>query len=282
MSDPRLPQRPTGDDRVRDTLTALRADVDGVPLAASTDVRRRGQARSRHQAVVALAAAAVLVTAGVGAALDLTGEDSSAPVARTPTVLHTATPSPANVAPLVTDVPAGALVRLDDLGVVGMQKTSGSQGVETLNPCLLGSGDLVSSGAAVFGPGGDIYASHTVVTQSKETGAINQLAGYAADMDACGARIAQQGQDPTVTVSPLDLTAPQQEALGDGAWAFRVRTKYAGTAQSAPTTIVAYAVGVRARNASGLLAFSTKGFTAEQAVTAAAAARDRMVAVYGG
>jgi hypothetical protein len=60
MSD-QIPTDPQ--DRVRDTLTALRSDAERAPLASTADVRRRGQARTRHQAVAGLAAAVVVVVA---------------------------------------------------------------------------------------------------------------------------------------------------------------------------------------------------------------------------
>ena len=53
-------------DRVRDTLTALRVDADATPLAAADQVRRRGQARTRHQAVAGLAVVVVAVGVVLG------------------------------------------------------------------------------------------------------------------------------------------------------------------------------------------------------------------------
>ena len=66
--------RPT--DRVADTLTALRADTDRVGLADSGAVRRRGEARTRHQVIGSSLAVAALVAGVVGISAGITGGDN--------------------------------------------------------------------------------------------------------------------------------------------------------------------------------------------------------------
>ena len=61
-------------DRITETLTALRSDVDRVGLADSASVRRRGEARTRNQALGAAAAVLVVVAGVVGVAGGLTGD----------------------------------------------------------------------------------------------------------------------------------------------------------------------------------------------------------------
>lgn len=94
MSD-RFPSHGAGADPVRDTLTMLRSDVDGAPLADSAAVRRRGQARARHQAIAGVAGVFVLVAAVVGGSAALAGRHSSAP----PPPATTSTPTPTESAP---------------------------------------------------------------------------------------------------------------------------------------------------------------------------------------
>jgi len=66
--------RPT--DRVADTLTALRADSDRIGLADSGSVRRRGEARTRHQVVGTSLAVVALVAGAIGIGAGLTGGDN--------------------------------------------------------------------------------------------------------------------------------------------------------------------------------------------------------------
>jgi len=75
MSDLYGPAEPT--DRVHETLTALRTDLDRAPLSDVRDVRRRGQQRARHQTVGVVAAAAAVVAIVVGGSLGLTGNDKA-------------------------------------------------------------------------------------------------------------------------------------------------------------------------------------------------------------
>jgi hypothetical protein len=105
---------PRQGDRVRDTLTALRTDSERVPLASTADVRRRGQARTRNQAVAGLAAACVLVAVGIGAALGVAGNDESQ------------TQIPASPSPSVSSEPlalaADPFLRPSDVPKIGVYK----------------------------------------------------------------------------------------------------------------------------------------------------------------
>lgn len=62
-------------DRMTETLSALRTDVDRVGLADSASIRHRGQQRTRNQAIGGTLAALCLVAAGVGIAGGLTGDN---------------------------------------------------------------------------------------------------------------------------------------------------------------------------------------------------------------
>ena len=58
-------------DRITETLQALAPDTERLPVEGSSDVRRRGERRSRHQALASAAAVAMLVAgiAGISAGL---------------------------------------------------------------------------------------------------------------------------------------------------------------------------------------------------------------------
>jgi hypothetical protein len=195
------------------------------------------------------------------------------------------TPPSETPGPLVTDVPSRALMQKGDLSSKTDVGTASSQGngVETLNACLLATDEAMNTGQRVFGPGGDWYASEFVITQDTEVHALAQLAAFGQDMADCGPRLNSQqgGNDPgTVTVTQVELTADQRQALGPDAWAYQVEQKYGATSQSAATTIRNVAVGVRTRNAIALFSFSDKGFTAQQAVASAAVATGRLAGTY--
>jgi hypothetical protein len=94
-------------DELHDRLSGLRADLDGVPMADAHAVRRRGDRRTRHQAVgTAVASVAAIGLVGT-LALSALGEErgSSRPVPGTPTVTATdvATPAPALHGALAAD-----------------------------------------------------------------------------------------------------------------------------------------------------------------------------------
>jgi hypothetical protein len=79
-------------DRMNDTLTALRSDTERVPLSSSASVRRRGNQRTRRQAIGASLAAVAVVAAAVGISGQLLGGSNEAvppPIATQPA------PSPA-------------------------------------------------------------------------------------------------------------------------------------------------------------------------------------------
>jgi hypothetical protein len=88
MSDHR-PPRPSSGDRMRDTLTHLRVDVDAVRLDEPSSVRRRGQARTRHQAVTSLAAVVAVVAVAVSGGALFGGD------AKDPNVIATHPPTTA-------------------------------------------------------------------------------------------------------------------------------------------------------------------------------------------
>jgi hypothetical protein len=73
-------------DPLQTTLNSLRSDIGRTPLADSLSVRRRGEARSRHQAVAGALVVAALV-AGVFGVADLRGNElnSGIPATHNPT-----------------------------------------------------------------------------------------------------------------------------------------------------------------------------------------------------
>jgi hypothetical protein len=64
-------------DRLHDTLSALRSDVDHMPLADSSSVRARGTQRTRRQAIGTSLAVVALVAGAVGIGGALTGTNKA-------------------------------------------------------------------------------------------------------------------------------------------------------------------------------------------------------------
>jgi hypothetical protein len=64
-------------DRLHDTLSALRTDVDSTPLADSSVVRARGNQRTRRQAVGTALAVVALIAGAVGIGGALTGNNNA-------------------------------------------------------------------------------------------------------------------------------------------------------------------------------------------------------------
>jgi len=263
-------------DRITETLTALRADVDTVGLADSGAVRRRGNQRTRHQlagsalAVVALLAGVIGVSGGLGSS----DRTLDAPPATTgPTVDTTPEPGPTTMDPPVTEVPESVLLTGDDVGLGRLARGNvNAAGIETLtSSCLLGSDDLVDFGFAAFGPDpdGEPTMSHSVITQDTADDATRQLAGFRADLDACEERqIQRPGQDPVV--SRLPLQPQRQSQLGEDAWLYQVEA----------ADFTSYVVGIRTANASGILAFDAD-VDVTRALGLAALARQRMAETFG-
>ena len=109
-------------DRLHDTLSTLRTDVDSVPLADSSAVRARGTQRTRRQAVGTSLAVVALVAGAVGISGALTGTNNKASdlPADKQTVTTTQEPSPD---PSVTEdklqLAADPYLRGEDLTGIG-------------------------------------------------------------------------------------------------------------------------------------------------------------------
>jgi hypothetical protein len=272
---------PAGPDRVADTLTALRSDVDTIPLADSGAVRRRGEVRTRNQLVGSTLVVVALVAGAIGLGAGLTGGDDKTlvPPANTGTATASQDESsaPDSPATTVTDVPATALMTTDDLAaadVTGLAPvTSGTQlaGIETLNPCLLGSGDIVGGGQAAFGTGKTVRASQMVITQRTVESATNQITAYDADLAGCQDR---EGAPAGIMVAPPGTTPDQAQLvarLGTDAFVYHL--------EGGATKV--WVLGTRTANAGGYFAFASDTFTLDQALAVTVAAHDRMAATYG-
>jgi hypothetical protein len=115
MSDHLPPTPPPGNDRVRDTLTALRVDAESVGLSDPASIRRRGQARTRHQALAGVCAAVVVVAVVVTGSSLLGGQ---ADAHHTLPATHTPSPSSPTL-----QLAADPLLRGRDVIVAGTQLT---------------------------------------------------------------------------------------------------------------------------------------------------------------
>lgn len=101
-------------DRIEETLSALRVDIDRVGLPDSGSIRRRGDQRTRHQVIGTTLAALAVVAGAIGVTANLTGDDRSlqGPPAEQPSVSTTQQP----LLTLADD----PLLRPDDIGTIGV------------------------------------------------------------------------------------------------------------------------------------------------------------------
>jgi hypothetical protein len=115
-------------DRLHDTLTSLRTDIDGVPLADSAAVRRRGNQRTRRQAVGSSLAVVALVAGAVGIGGALVGENKAEQMpAPQPTITTTdKSPGPVEQVPVTPAV----LLEADELPEVPNQTFSIGETIE--------------------------------------------------------------------------------------------------------------------------------------------------------
>ena len=110
MSDYQPPVPSRGNDRVRDTLTALRVDAESCGLSDAASVRRRGQARTRHQALAGVGAAVVAVVAVVTGSALLGGQAGAN---------HPIPPATQSPSPHALQLAPEPLLLGPDVGVVG-------------------------------------------------------------------------------------------------------------------------------------------------------------------
>jgi len=110
MSDYQPPVPSRGNDRVRDTLTALRVDAESCGLSDAASVRRRGQARTRHQALAGVGAAVVAVVAVVTGSTLLGGQAGAN---------HRIPPATQSPSPHALQLAPEPLLLGPDVGVVG-------------------------------------------------------------------------------------------------------------------------------------------------------------------
>ncbi len=80
-------------DRLHDTLSTLRTDVDSMPLADSSAVRARGTQRTRRQAVGTSLAVVALVAGAVGISGALTGTNNADNLPAPPAPTTTTSPT---------------------------------------------------------------------------------------------------------------------------------------------------------------------------------------------
>jgi hypothetical protein len=105
-----LPPTPSREDRVRDTLTALRVDVERCGLSEPASVRRRGQARTRHQALAGVCTAVVAVVVVVTGSALLGGQAGAN---------HRIQPATRSPSPHALRLAPEPLLLGSDVGVVG-------------------------------------------------------------------------------------------------------------------------------------------------------------------
>lgn len=141
-----MPERSGGPDPLTLTLDTLRSDVERTPLADSMTVRRRGDQRTRRQAVGGALAVAALVAGTVGVLGGVTGDDIAEPAP--PAATETAT----TVEPPL-DLAAAPLLDPADLGAVGVYEgwlanPDPAAADQRLSQCVPGPSSLAATGRA--------------------------------------------------------------------------------------------------------------------------------------
>jgi len=116
-------------DRLHDTLSTLRTDLDRAPLADSSAVRARGNQRTRRQAVGTSLAVVALVAGVIGVSGALTGNNKANNLPADPTTSQTPSPDPTVKTRLV--IGPDVLLGVDELAPVPNQTFSVG---ETLDP----------------------------------------------------------------------------------------------------------------------------------------------------
>lgn len=104
-------------DRIEETLSALRVDIDRVGLPDSGSIRRRGDRRTRHQVIGTTLAALAVVAGAIGVTANLAGDDRSLqgpPAKDGPTATTSVTEE--KLLTLADD----PLLRPDDIGTIGV------------------------------------------------------------------------------------------------------------------------------------------------------------------
>jgi hypothetical protein len=119
-------------DRLHDTLSALRTDVDHTPLADSSAVRARGNQRTRRQAVGTSLAVVALVAGAVGIGGALIGGENNADrlPADDPTVSTSQTPAPDPTVETRPAIDTSVLLTADEMPPVPNQTFAVGETIE--------------------------------------------------------------------------------------------------------------------------------------------------------
>jgi len=120
-------------DRLHDTLSTLRSDVDSMPLADSSAVRARGTQRTRRQAVGISLAVVALVAGAVGISGALTGTNKASELpADDQTVTTTQEPSPDPTAETRLLIGTESLLTVEELPEVPNQTFTEGETLENM------------------------------------------------------------------------------------------------------------------------------------------------------
>lgn len=177
-----MPEPDGTNDRTTLTLAALRRDVEHVPLPDPVTVRRRGEARSRRQALAGALAVLALVAIAIGRSAGLGGPDRA-------TVIPAPQPTPRAEAPL--RLAADPLLPPAELAGIGPYAGWRTTGADTAlsqlrQRCV---GDLTrldpTAISGLFTSDLDAQALETAVAFPDEAAATAALAASAARLREC-------------------------------------------------------------------------------------------------
>lgn len=197
-------------DRLHDTLSSLRTDVDHMPLADSSAVRARGTQRTRRQAIGTSLAVVALVAGAVGISGALTGDNNKA--SNLPATRTTTTTTEAR-GPITTSV----LLQPNMVPGPANQKFNDGETLESAT-----AAEAEQRGVMVCGTNLDPAASATPVTSLLRT--------FPSDLDAFAWEwVAQYDSESVAKTVFNDLTALCTDKTG-------VQVQTIGTV-TPPTTI---------------------------------------------
>jgi hypothetical protein len=157
-------------DPLQTTLDYLRSDVERTPLADSLSVRRRGEARSRHQAVAGALVVAALVAGAFGVA-DLRGHERNGGIPA-----HT-TPSPSETPVALAAQPFVRDSDLTGIGSYGPIVATGQPPQNLLQRCIDPAG---TAGSAAQVKASVLYDSD----QSGDGNGVETVLRFASSPDA--------------------------------------------------------------------------------------------------
>jgi hypothetical protein len=199
---------PEHNDPMTNTLDTLRSDVERIPLSDSLTVRRRGDRRTRNQAVGGALAVVALVAGAAGVYGGLGGDDEATNIPASPT--PTETPLAVADDPLLKPTDLTGLGRYGSLPVLqapAEPDLTPPSGVCQIRPTKWGAGQLYAT--RFYQDGSTVSILEVVLRYDTAEQAKVALDQPATDLALC--------PEPAPTEGTLEVRPPETMPLvGDG------------------------------------------------------------------